>query len=372
MRKSQIILATIFLVFTGAVYFVLRMNQTPYSKEMKEESTTVFVPVRTVKNGKHEVEITSYGQITPNTELMVTFEVQGKLIQGSKRLKPGTKFSQGEILYKVDNEEAYYSMNARKSALANMVLNALPEIELEYPSEKDKWIRFMRDLDPSKLLPELPVIRNEKERMFISSRNIFVEYYNLKSTEARLAKYIYAAPFSGTVVSINAEPGAIVGPGIQIAKIAKTGDFEVKVPIDMDDLALFQGQNEADFYTTEGELIGKGKIIRISDVINQSTQSLDVYFSISPVNGSTLYNGTYVNVSVHEKVEKETMLIPRIAVSNNKVNLLDGGKVIEKDILIVGTKPDSVYVTGLKNGTDVILERQEKINPKATYKGIQR
>lgn len=372
MKKSQIILGIIFLVLTGSVYFVLKMNQTPYSKEMKEENTTIHLPVRKVKNVTHELEITSYGQITPNTELIVTFEVQGKLLQGTKRLKPGTKFSSGEILYKVDNEEAYYGMNAKKSSLATMVLNALPEIELEFPSEKEKWMKFMKALDPAKMLPEMPAIKNDKERMFISSRNIFVEYYNLKSTEARLAKYFYAAPFSGTVVSVTSEPGAIVGPGIQIAKIAKTGDFEVKVPIDLDDLELFKGQNEADFYTTDGELIGKGKIIRISDVINQSTQSLDVYFSIKPVNGETLYNGTYVNVSVHEKVEKETMLIPRVAVNKQKVNLLDGEKIISRDILIVGSKPDSVYVTGLKDGETVVLEHQDKVNPKAVYKGIQR
>lgn len=372
MKKSQIILAVIFLVVSGTIYFILKKNQTPYSKELKEENTTVFVPIRTVDNTMHSVEITSYGQITPNTELLVTFEVQGKLQEGAKRLKPGTKFSKGEILYRVDNEEAYYGMNAKKSALANMVLNAIADIELEFPSERDKWMRFMKDLHPAKMLPELPNTKSDKEQQFISSRNIYVEYYNLKSTEARLAKYIYAAPFSGTVISVSAEPGAIVGPGIQVAKIAKTGEYEVKVPIDVNDIALFKAQNEATFQTTDGELVGKGKIIRISDVINQSTQSLDVYFSIQPVDGKPIYNGTYVNVSVNEKVEKETMIIPRLAVRENKVNILEGDHLIEKDILIVGSKPDSVYVTGLNNGQKVLLERQEKINPKATYKGIQR
>lgn len=372
MKKSQIIFAIFFLVITGAIYFVLKSNQTPYEKEVKEENTTVYLPIRTVKNKLHSVQITSYGQISPNTELMVSFEVQGKLQQGSKRLKPGVKFSKGEILYRVDNEEAYYSMNSRKSALATMVLNAIPDIELEFPSERDKWLRFMKDLHPAKMLPEIPNTKTEKEQMFISSRNIYVEYYNLKSTESRLAKYIYVAPFSGTVVTVTSEPGAIVGPGVQIAKIAQTNEHEVKVPINLDDIELFRSHNEADFYTTDGKAIGRGKIIRVSDVINQSTQSLDVYFSIKPINGETLYNGTYVNVSVNEKVDKETMIVPRLALKDQKIQLLEGGKLIEKDILVVGSKPDSVYVTGLNNGSKVVLERQEKINPKANYKGIQR
>lgn len=371
MRKSQIILAIVFLIFTGSIYFILRKNQKPYTKELKESSSLVYLPVQKVKNVSRPIIVTSYGQITPNSELIVSFEVQGKLLEGAKRLKPGTKFSAGQILYKVDNEEAYYSMNARKSALATMVLNALPDVELEFPSERQKWTRFMNDLSPAKMLPELPSM-SEKERMFITGRNILMEYYNLKSTEARLAKYIYVAPFFGTVISVSAEPGSIVGPGVQVARIAKTGDFEVKVPIDVADLELFKAQPDAKFYTTENELIGSGKIIRVSDLINQSTQSIDVYFSISPAKDRTLYNGTYVNVSVNEKIEKETMIVPRIAVRDNKVAVLDGNKLIERDVLIVGQKPDSLYITGLRNGQLIVMEKPESINQKATYKGIQR
>jgi multidrug efflux pump subunit AcrA (membrane-fusion protein) len=372
MKKSQLILIAVFLVFTGSVYFVLSRNQKPESKEIKESNSTIYLPVQEVINIVRPVEITSYGQISPNSEIIVSFEVQGRLIQGSNRLKEGTKFKAGEILYKVDNEEAYYSMNARKSSLATLVLNAMPDIELEYPNEKQKWIRFMNDLHPAQILPELPKMASDRERMFITGRNILAEYYNLKSTEARLAKYMYVAPFSGTVVSLMAEPGSIVGPGVQVAKIAKTGDHEVKVPIDIEDLELFKAQPSAEFYTTRNELIGTGKILRISDVINQSTQSIDVYFSIKALAGQTIYNGTYVNVSVNEKVEKETMIIPRIAVRDNKVAILEGDKLLEKEVLIVGQKPDSVFVTGLRNGQSVVLEKPEKINPKANYKGIER
>ena len=107
-----------------------------------------------------------------------------------------------------------------------------------------------------------------------------------KRLEERLRKYTYTAPFDGTVVEIYAEPGSIVNPGGRIAKIAKTGDFEVKVPINTNLLERYRKEGTATFTNAKGTIVGTGKIIRVSDVINQRTQSADVYYSIQPAKGS--------------------------------------------------------------------------------------
>lgn len=372
MKRSQIILFSIFIILFGLIYVVLSGNKDEYSKTIKSESKTIYVPITTVENKMQKMSIVSYGQITPNTELMVSFEVQGKLLKGNQILKSGVKFSKGDILYRIDNEEAFYSLSARKVSLANLVLNALPDIELDFPSEKTKWLQFMNDLDPAKLLPELPAMKSNKERMFMTSRNVLTEYYNLKSTEARMEKYLYIAPFSGTVVDVFAEPGSIINPGSQVAKIARSGEFEVKVPIDLADLKIYQELNEATFTNSSGKVIGKGKIIRVSDVINQQTQSADVYYSVHPLNNEKIYHGVFVNVKIDREANKETMTLPRVAVKNNRVNLLVKDKLIEQEVLIVGSKPDTVFVTGLTNGDKVLIEQVDTEVNGAIYKGIAR
>lgn len=374
MKRSQIILFSVFIVLTGLIYFALASNKKEYSKKTKSESTTIFLPIREVKNELRHLEIISYGQITPNTELIVSFEVQGKLKRGDskKMLKPGIKFSKGEVLYSVNSEEAFFALVARKSSLSNLILNTLPDIELDFPSEKSKWMKFMNDLDPGKLLPELPRINSAKEKMFITSRNILSEYYNLKSSEAQLEKYIYAAPFSGTVVEVYAEPGSIVNPGAQVAKIAKTGDYEVKVPIDLKDIDLFKEKNTATFTDASGKEIGTGKLLRVSDVINQQTQSADAYYNISAIGDEKIYHGLFVNVKINKEATKKTVALPRVAVKNNKVRLLDGNKLKEQEILIVGSKPDTVFVSGLTNGSLIVLEQVEETNKDIEFKGIKR
>ena len=372
MKKSQIILFVIFLVITGLIYFFLSRNKKEYSKEMKEQTSVVYLPVRTVENQPRTMTITSYGQVSPVTELIVSFEVQGKLQKGDIYLKPGTRFSKGQILYKIDNEEAFYSLSARKANLATLILNALPDIELDFPKEVSKWSNFMKGLHPAKMLPELPSFSSEKERMFITGRNIVSDYYNLKSTEVRLSKYFFAAPFSGTVVDTYAEPGTIINPGVQVAKIAKTGDYEVKVPMDLDDLEIYRKENQATFMTTNGEKIGTGKIIRVSDVINQQTQSADVYFSIQPDMDVTIYNGLFVNVTVNKAATKESMILPETAVKDGKVMLLKDEKLNPTQVLIVSSKPDSVFVTGLSDGETVVLEQVTKKGEGIRYEGVKR
>jgi hypothetical protein len=372
MKKSQLILLTIFLVLTALIYVVLSSNKKEFDKDVKQENTTVFVPVTKVKNELKMLVLTSYGQILPNSEVIISFEVQGELQKGEVTMKPGTNFREGQILYRVNNKEAYYTLSARKTGLSNLIINMMPDIELDFPAQKQKWTTFLNALQPDKMLPALPEINSDKERMFLTSRNILTEYYNLKSLEVRMEKYFYLAPFNGTVIAVYSEPGAIANPGGQIAKIAKTGDFEVKVPISMDDLQLYKENSAAEFYDSKNEKIATGKIIRISDVINQQTQSADVYYSVKPLKDKNIYNGMFLNVSINKKAQKETVTLPRSAVKDGVVKVLKDSKLIPIDVVIVSSKPDSVYVTGLSDGQQAVLEQVEEVKGKVTYSGVVR
>lgn len=372
MKKNQFILIGIFVLITAAIFMRVKMNKKEVVKETKSAQTTLFVPTSNVKNQLNEIQLVSYGQISPSLEVDVSFEVQGKLERGDLILKPGVKFKANQMLYKVNQEEAFYSLSSRKVQLANLVIAVMADIELDFPSEKGKWINFMDNLKPELRLPSLPAMRNQKERMFITSKGILTEYYAIRSLESRMEKYFFLAPFSGTVLEVYAEPGSIANPGAKIARIAKTGDFEVKVPIALSTVKFFQQKGSAVFTDAEGKTIGTGKIIRVSDVINQKTQSIDVYYSIQSTLKETIFNGQFVNVGINQSAAQESFVIPRNAVKDNKVNVLVKNKLIERPIVIVGSKPDSVYVSGLKDGDEVVLEQIEISTSVKEYKGIKR
>lgn len=373
MKRSQIILLSVFLVISGLIYMALAKNKKDVVKEMKPEDKTVYVPIREVHNSERTVPLESYGQVNPNSEINISFEVQGKLLKGDVLMKPGMKFRKGQLLYHLNKSDSEYTLKARKSALSTLIVSILPDIELDFPKERNKWVKFLNGLDPSaKSLPDFPETNSEKESLFIVGRNILTEYYSLKSLEEQLKKFAYYAPFNGTVISVNAEPGAIASPGMMIARIAKTGEYEVKIPISMDDLEDFKSHQQATFKNSSGEIIGKGKIIRISDVVNQQTQSADVYYSIQAESGSQIYNGMFLTVSIPKETTKSTMTIPRAAMRRGKVTILENAKLVERSVIQVGAIPDSVFITGLNDGEFVVLEELEKADPTKKYIGIKR
>lgn len=372
MKKSQIVLLVIFLLISGMIYVALSANKKEGVKNIKEEVKTVYLPTKKAQNFHHTLSLTSHGQVTPYASVVISSEVQGMLLKGNVEMKEGIAFRKGDVLYRIDNQESFYSFAARRSGLVNMILNIIPDIELDFPNEKEKWLDFMNEMNKATRLPDLPKIKSDKERMFVTSRSVISEYYNIKSLESRLDKYVIIAPFNGTVTNMFIEPGTIANPGAQIAKVAKTGEFEVKVPIAIDDIDFFKDKSVASFTNASNELVGTGKIKRISNVVNQQTQSIDVYYAITPKEGALVYNGMHLNVNIDKEVTKNTCVLPRTAVNNGKVVVLNNDKIMFRDVLVIGSKPDSVYITGLNDGEMVVLEQFDSKQSGVSFKGVER
>jgi len=371
MKRSQIILLTLFLVLSLLIYIPVLLNTKSYEKKEKKETKIVNVSTQIVTNEMHQNTMHSYGQISPVTELLVSFEVQGRLLIGDKRLKPGTSFRKGDILYKIDFKEFTTTIIARKMALIGVISQSMPDFSLDFPQRKNAWEDFLAALGQQVDLPNLPKLKSQKEQLFWASRNVLSEYYNIRSLEHRAQKYFYAAPFSGTVTEVYSEPGSIVNPGVQIAKIAQTGDFELKVPVALHALDTYASEKEAKFTDPSGKLMATGKIVRISDVINQRTQSADVYYSVKAVEGETIYNGLYLNVAISHQKETPSVILPRTALTRGKVYVLEGTQLKPVEVLQVSEKPDSVFVEGLTDGQKVVLEQIGTISEDITYKSAK-
>ncbi|MDG0973764.1 MAG: efflux RND transporter periplasmic adaptor subunit [Crocinitomicaceae bacterium] len=369
MKTRQFIILGVIIVLLGLIYFPIM--STPEIEDKKTPSESVnFVGVQEVNNKIHQNKITSYGQVLPNSQMDVTMKVQGFVEREMKSWKPGMRFKKNEVLFKVERVDALYSIIARRSAFTTLVTNILPDIKLDYPSEFQKWERFLLALDPLQELPPFPISATNKEKLFIASRNLPTEYYNIKAAENQLDNYFYLAPFDGTVVSSFAEPGSMVSPGMRLATIAKTTDFEVKAPIATAQLPLFQRAEFVELTDPNGNLIGTGKLLRTSEVINQQTQSIDAYFSLNASGGESIYQGMFINLVLDIETMENSMILPENAVINGKIQVLEDSLILTKPVNILNRKVDSVYVTGLQNGALILLEPLTTIRDSVKYVGI--
>ena len=365
MKKNQIILFAILLAITGVLYLMVLANQKEEIKEKKGAETRKYLSVRIIENQERSLSISTYGQIVPFTELDIAFEISGRLQRGDLLMKPGTKFSKNDLLYKVSSEEMFYNLNARKEQLSRLIIGVLPDISIDFHEDYDKWSLFLKNIKPSGFLPNLPSFSSEKEALFISSKGIYAEYWTIKGMEERISKYIYLAPFNGSVSEIYTEPGAIINPGGRIAKVFNQEKMEVRLPIPIDFIDKFQKTGRVTFSDANGIEVAQGKLLRTSSEINKNTQSVDAYYSIIPEKGVSLLSGQYVTASIDNLISESVAVIPASALKENEVYLLNNNELKRKSVKIISQKQDSMFVEGLKNTDTLVVEF---ITPSKTIK----
>ena len=176
--------------------------------DFKDSTILKFVNTEIVTIDTIPFTIYGSGRVISSSNINVTSEVQGKLSSNIK-LKKGTEFSKGQLLFRVQDSDAKMLLIARKSNYLNLVSNALPDLKIDFNSVFTKWESFLNSIKVDSPLPEFPNFNTNKEKNFIVSRSILAEYYNIKSDEERLKKYIINAPFDGSILEAFTDEGAI-------------------------------------------------------------------------------------------------------------------------------------------------------------------
>ena len=128
-------------------------------------------------------------------------------------------------------------------------------------------------------------------------------------------------------------------------KVINMESMEVKLPITIDLYEKFKEKGSVQFLNAENKPIGSGKIIRTSNAINQSTQSIDVYYSIEPIKGVTILSNQYVTAEIDNLISESMCVVP---------------------------KQDSLFIHGLNDYDTLLLEYNVPDNKIKKYIGIER
>lgn len=369
MKLRHILIIAVFILFNVFVGWSLYL----VGKKDKEEEKpkTIFVPTLTaamVENKTEIMNVGGFGTITSFNAVDLACEVQGKLTAGKHNLKPGVKFKKGDLLFKINDTDAQYSLRARKSSFITIIANLLPDLRTDFPEEFDKWNNYINDIKLNENLPQLPSWKSSKEKIFISTRNVLTEYFNIKGLEEQLNKYNVYAPFSGVITDVYMNNYSVVNPGSRILRIVETDNFEVAVSIGAEQLDLVHVGAQTSIYSTEGILKGSGVVVRISEVINKNTQSVDVYVKPKSLDGYSFIEGEYIHVKIDQQDEQTGFRIPKEALTDDHVYVYSpSDSTLQPQVVqVVETNAEGVFVKGLKD--NMIVVTQEVLNLTDTSK----
>jgi hypothetical protein len=321
-----------------------------------------------VENIEKEFKAMGYGNVSSFNSVDLISEVQGKLSQGKVDLKTGVKFRKGDLLYKIYDVEARYALRARKSGFINLIATILPDIKSDYANEFSKWSYYIESIKLNKNLPELPAWTSDKEKVFLSSKQVLSEYFSIKGQEEQLKKYSVYAPFNGTISQVYTTNYSVVNPGSKVIKVAQNSNFEISISIPTHQIESIKIGSKATILTTENTLKGYGKVVRISDVLNQNTQSINVFVKATPIDNQKFIEGEYVKVDLNIEGKNKGMIIPSLAIKNSSVMVFDvtDSLIHQKQISILNEDISGTFISGLTDGEIVIT--QEVLNHQSSTK----
>ncbi len=350
----KIILALIGIVFLFGAFTVAKKTidgREDWKPRPKAKLVTGAF-VETVQNTSSPITITTSGNLMAKNRVEVFSEVQGIFNASARPFKPGTYFKKGEPLLELDKKEEVIALKAQKSSFYNQLVLLIPDLRLDYPDAVGKWDEYVSAFDVDHPLPALPEPDSEKEKLFLSGRNIYTAFYNVQNLETQLQNFTIRAPFSGVLTQALVNPGALIRPGQKLGEFIDRSSYELEVAINTAYGDLLGVGKTVQLHNVERTKTWTGKVIRVNSLVDAASQTIPTFILVS---GKGLKEGMYLEADVTAKEEANTYEVNRkLLVENDKLFVVRDSALQLVNVEPIYFKESSAVVKGLQDGEQLL------------------
>lgn len=352
MRKYVTIVIGILLVAASA-YIARDLANTKKRQRPKNAKVKPTVFTQIVKNEDVPVFVLESGRLLAKNRIEVFSEVQGVMVPTKKEFKPGAYYQKGETVVSIRNDDFYANLQAQKSNLQNLITSILPDLRLDYPEAYKKWDEYLRNFDMDKSIEKLPEPSTDKEKFFVTGRNIYTTYYNTKNMEIILGKYNLRAPYNGILTEALVTPGSLIRPGQRLGVFIDPSVYEMEVSVNKSILpALRVGVSvlvrDAENHTNQSN----GKIVRINGSVDRTTQTVKVFVELR---GANLKEGMYLEAIMNGQPIPSSVEISRsLLIDESMIYMVQDSALQLVKVEPVFFNEKTVVVKGLQDGQTII------------------
>lgn len=156
-RKSLIYIISISLLIISTAYYVYVSNQKPAEKKASNNIEKVkYVNSISAKYDSYELNLELLGRANSFEKVDLYSEVQGILKTNSANFKVGSKFSKGQMLIQIDDENAELNLKSIKSKFLSTLTSIMPDIKNDYKQFFDSWNTYLNEFSINDNIKELP------------------------------------------------------------------------------------------------------------------------------------------------------------------------------------------------------------------------
>ena len=352
-KKQQFKLFSLFFLILVSVLIIRNKTQqeTPDSYNVEEKSTIQSCSTNQLQTISPIVPFS--GRVKSINKISIISEASGLSRVENSRFEVGEKFNKGDVLLAIKNDDLRLDLKSIKSQFLTLLVQILPDLKMDFPELGISFQNYINNYSLDYNISEIPSNLSSKQTTFLASKQIFSNYYKIKSLENKLEKFTIRAPFDGFLTKTLIDPGSNIIMGQPLGEFISTKDYELVTSVSILESRLINEGDGVDIFLDNYTKNVSGKIKRIGQNINELTQSIDVYIDI--LEGDVI-DGMYVSGNIHCKEIANKVMIARSKIINNQLFILEENKTVKlKDINIIAFQNDSVIIDGL-NENDCVLD----------------
>ncbi|MFT6336962.1 MAG: multidrug efflux pump subunit AcrA (membrane-fusion protein) [Halioglobus sp.] len=346
------IITILILALAGFLFKALEGQKKSTVSDMivKKERRKVEVSTFIASNQSNNIEVD--GRAQAHERVNLTARVQGVMQEAGRSIKEGKYFKKGDLLFSIDKKEADFAMKAQKSSLMTAITQMMPDLKFDHAQSFATWKSYLDQFDVNIPIKSLPVAKTDQEKYYVAGKNLYNQYYNIKSQETRLNEYNIYAPFSGVITAINVYPGTLISPGQVLASMINTEQFEISTPIPLSDLKYVSVGQTVELSSSDLSKTWKGKVNRIGTQIDAATQNIPIYVSVF---GNGLKDGMYLKGNLSGQSLNDVTKLPKdLFISTNGVYVVEDSTLVLKELSTIKRMSNHVMVRDLSENDKVV------------------
>lgn len=344
----------------GAAFAAVKVMAKFRPEAVVVEKPKLLTTVETLvaQSSQVTIQVPSQGVVEPARSTSLAAEVSGKVIETSPRFEIGERFTEGELILKIDDADYQSALIQAEASLAEARSALITEQARAEQSERD-WKKLGSNQPPTDLVLRKPQLASAAARVSAATGA-------LEKAKRDLERTRLLAPFAGRISSKRTEVGSFVSPGAVLADFTSVGHHRVRLPINVEDLA-FLPKLQADSQinvTLQADAAGRshswtGTILRSEGEVDRASRSVFLVADAAEKGDSDLLQpGLFVRANIAGRTLDNVFRIPRAAfLDRDRLILVDKQDRLRfKRVEII--RPDGLDLLvsgGLENGDRICL-----------------
>jgi len=342
-------LSAIVILGIGAVAMTSLGSTEKETNKRKPVAKIRRVETQTIRFASYEIHIDGNGVVYSQADIEIISEITGKLDYTLNQLKTGTLVKKGDVLARINSEEAQNSVRSLRAEFMTTVSSILPSIKIEKTDLFDKWNKYFENLSLYNSIPELPPITTAREKLLISNNRIYTNYFAVKTAEIRLARHTIRSPLSGVIKSAGKMTGEYVSAGQKLAAVIDYMNVEVSVPLLVEDAGWIdlKTDNEVKIYPDiSKEFWVSGQISNIDRTLDPNSQLVNININFTNEKDiESLLPGNYVDVRISGKQLNNVAVIPRSSIVDDEyIFVIENDRLAKYPVHIIFIQQDDVVI----------------------------